>query len=199
MPIKEDFPLKPENAYGQSKLMVEEALNWTSRLRPDFRFVVLRYFNACGALPDGTLGEAHQPESHIIPIFMDKVAKNEPLTINGNDYKTSDGTCVRDYIHVLDLAGAHVKALDYLDRTGQSERFNVGTGHGYSNKEVAETIFKITGKRVDINYGPRRAGDPDELVADSTKLQQALGWKPEHSGLEDIIANAWAWMQKMPH
>lgn len=196
VPIKEDFPLLPENAYGQSKLMVEEALRWTSRLRPNFRFVALRYFNACGALTDGTLGEAHEPESHIIPIFLDKVAKSEALTINGNDYHTPDGTCVRDYIHVSDLAEAHIKALEHLGSGGESDVFNVGTGKGYSNKEIAQTIFEVTGKSVDVNYGPRRPGDPDELVADSTKLQTTLSWKPAHSKLEDIIKDAWGWYQK---
>ena len=198
VPIREDFSLGAENAYGQSKLMVEETLDWLAKFHPDFKFVALRYFNACGALPDATLGEAHEPESHIIPIFLDKVARGEALTINGNDYHTADGTCVRDYIHVLDLAEAHIKALDYLNQKGQSDKFNVGSGKGFSNKQIAETIFKITGKQVGINYGPRRPGDPDELVADSSKLRQTLDWQPKHSKLENIIRDAWNWYQKQP-
>jgi UDP-glucose 4-epimerase len=196
VPIKEDFPLNPENAYGQSKLMFEEALNWTSRLHEEFNFVALRYFNASGAVADGSLGEAHQPESHIIPIFIDKIAKGEPLTINGNDYQTPDGTCIRDYIHVSDLAGAHLKALEFLKNESRSEIFNVGTGKGYSNLEIAEAVFALTGKKVDIQFGSRRPGDPDELVADSGKLQSALGWEPKHSQLENIIQDAWNWYQK---
>jgi UDP-glucose-4-epimerase GalE len=196
VPIKEDFSLKPENAYGQSKLMVEEALEWTSRLNREFKYVALRYFNACGADPEAGLGEAHEPETHIIPIFLDKVARGEPLTINGRDYNTQDGTCIRDYIHVLDLASAHIKALEHLEKNGQSDVFNVGTGKGYSNLEIAEALFTATDKKVEILYGPRRPGDPDILVADSAKLQRTLGWQPTHSKLDHIIADAWKWYQQ---
>lgn len=195
VPIKEEAPKNPENPYGQNKLDIEHMLHWFD-LAHGLKSIALRYFNAAGALPDSTLGEAHQPESHIIPIFIDRLLKNEPLTINGRDYKTPDGTCVRDYVHVLDLASAHIKAVKALTDGASSAAYNVGTGHGYSNLEIAQNLFEVAGKSVPVNYGDRRPGDADSLVADSTKLQTELDWKPEYSDLPTILKTALAWHQK---
>ncbi|OGD79024.1 UDP-glucose 4-epimerase GalE [Candidatus Collierbacteria bacterium RIFOXYB1_FULL_49_13] len=192
VPIPETAPKLPENPYGQNKLDIENMLHWFD-LAHGLTHIALRYFNACGAAPDWSLGEAHEPESHIIPIFINRALGGESLTINGQDYHTPDHTCVRDYVHVLDLASAHKLALEALLTGADSNVYNIGTGRGFSNLEIAREILQATGSSLPINYGPRRPGDADSLVADSSKIQAELGWKPVHSSLENIISTALAW------
>ncbi len=190
VPIPEDAPIVPINPYGESKVMVEKMLEWLDRYRR-FRSICLRYFNACGAEPEAGLGELHDPETHLIPLILKAVQTNRPVTLFGDDYPTPDGTCIRDYIHVSDLADAHILAVENLLRGGRSDVFNVGTGVGHSVKEVLATVEKVAGSRVPFKLGPRREGDPPSLVADSTKLQRTLGWKPVRAGLEQIVSDAW--------
>lgn len=194
VPIPEDARLAPVNPYGESKAIVEKILTDLDHYR-GLRSVALRYFNACGAEPDAGLGEDHSPETHLIPLLFKAVATGKPIQIFGNDYATSDGTCIRDYIHVSDLATAHLAALDHLMAGGASGAFNVGTGKGLTVMEVLRAVEKVTGKPVPYKVAPRREGDPTELVADSTKLQTTLGWQPQRSGIEDIVRDAWAYYQ----
>ena len=189
-PITEDFPYAPINPYGESKVMVEKILRWFDSIN-GLRGISLRYFNASGAEPNGALGEEHEPETHLIPLLLRAVKTGSPITIFGDDYPTPDGTCIRDYIHVLDLAEAHIVALESLLAGGPSDRFNVGTGAGHSIREVITTVEEVTGKKVPYVIGPRREGDPPALVADSSKLQHTLGWKPRNADLRGIVANAW--------
>ncbi|MEO2069357.1 MAG: UDP-glucose 4-epimerase GalE [Desulfurobacteriaceae bacterium] len=193
IPIKEDEPIKPINPYGQSKAFVEKILEDFS-LSYDLRYVSLRYFNAAGADESGLIGESHDPETHLIPLIL-KTAKGERKVIKifGTDYPTTDGTCVRDYIHVNDLADVHLLALDYLLSGGKSEVFNCGYGFGFSVREVVETAKKVTGKEFKVEEAPRRPGDPAILVADSTKLKKTLSWTPKYDDLEFIIRTAWNW------
>lgn len=196
-PITEDHPQRPINPYGKSKLMVEQILQDYSSAY-NLRYVALRYFNAAGADPDGELGEWHNPETHLIPLALDAaVGKGEPLSIFGTDYPTDDGTCIRDYIHVTDLADAHLKALDYLCSQGSSLALNLGNGHGFSVKQVVETVEQITGKKVPVKLAGRRAGDPPILIGSAEKAKSVLGWLPQHSGLNEIITTAWQWQQKL--
>ncbi len=198
LPIPEDADKRPENPYGQTKLEIEHMLHWFNTAH-NLDYVTLRYFNAAGAKLDGSLGEDHQPESHIIPIFIQRILENKDFYIFGDNYNTDDGTCVRDYIHVLDLASAHIKALKALENNQKDDintAYNVGTGHGYSNKQIAETIIKVTGTDNTYSYQDRRPGDADTLVADSSKIKEHLGWQPKHSDLETIIQSAWAWHKK---
>ncbi|HBY58397.1 MAG TPA: UDP-glucose 4-epimerase GalE [Solibacterales bacterium] len=195
MPITEDMPFAPVNPYGESKVMVERMLGWLDRHR-DFRSVALRYFNACGAEPDGAYGEEHDPETHLIPLVLRAIATGRPVTVFGNDYETPDGTCIRDYIHVADLAEAHVLALESLLKDGPSDAFNVGTGQGHSVLDVLAAAEAVTGRKAPYEMGPRREGDPPVLVASSAKLQQALGWKPAYTDLTEIVRTAWAFEQK---
>jgi len=190
VPIPETAPLRPVNPYGESKLMVERTLDWLDRWA-GFRYVALRYFNACGADPDLGLGEEHDPETHLIPLILRAVRTKQPLTVFGEDYPTPDGTCIRDYVHVMDLARAHLLALQHLLDGGASEVFNCGTGHGFSVREVISAAERVTGLGVPYNAGPRRDGDPAELVADSSKLKKTLGWKPKYRNLESIVETAW--------
>jgi UDP-glucose-4-epimerase GalE len=190
-PITEDFPYAPINPYGESKVMVEQMLRWFDLIHK-LRSVCLRYFNASGADPDGVLGEEHEPETHLIPLMLRAVKTGRPVTIFGDDYSTPDGTCIRDYIHVRDLAEAHIAAVESILGGGPSDRFNVGTGRGHSVFEVVKAVEEVTGKKVPFVIGPRREGDPPALVADSTKLQRTLGWKPQYTELRDIVATAWA-------
>jgi len=190
VPITEDLPYAPVNVYGESKVMVEKILGWFDPIH-DLRSVCLRYFNACGADPQGRRGEEHQPETHLIPLILNAAETGKPVTLFGDDYPTPDGTCIRDYIHVSDLAAAHIAALKHLLAGGRSDKFNVGTGQGFSVKQVVEAVERVTGKKVPFTMGPRREGDPPELVADSTRLQTVLGWKPKFSRLEDIVETAW--------
>lgn len=191
-PIPEDHPKNPTSVYGESKLMTEAMLKWYYQIYGT-NFVALRYFNACGAALDGSMGEAHNPETHIIPRAILSLLKNEPFTLFGTDYKTSDGTCVRDYIHVLDLVEAHILALKKLEKDAGGFQYNVGTGKGYSNKEVLEMIKKVSGKELTITTADRRSGDADTLVADPTKINTELGFSPKHSDLETIVTSAWKW------
>jgi UDP-glucose 4-epimerase len=194
IPIKEESPYAPVNPYGESKVMVEKLLHWFDQIH-GLRSIALRYFNASGADPDGQLGEEHDPETHLIPLLFRAVTTGEPITIFGDDYPTADGTCVRDYIHVNDLAQAHIQALESLLAGGRSDVFNVGTGAGYSVREVVLAVEAATGKKVPFAIGPRREGDPPELVADSTKLRRNLQWTPRYSELRNIVATAWNFEQ----
>jgi UDP-glucose 4-epimerase len=184
------------NAYGESKVMVEKMLDWFDQIH-GLRSVCLRYFNACGGDPAGRAGECHDPETHLIPLLLRAADTGNPITLFGDDYPTPDGTCVRDYIHVTDLARAHIAAVEHLFKGGASKRYNAGTGHGFSVKEVREAVEEITGKPVPFTMGTRRDGDPPTLVADSTRLKNELSWKPEHSSLRTIVETAWAWMLRV--
>lgn len=195
VPITENQPYAPINPYGESKVMVEKMLEWLDRYR-EFRGVRLRYFNACGAEPESGLGERHDPETHLIPLILKAVQTGKPVTLFGDDYPTPDGTCIRDYIHVSDLAEAHIFAVDYLLKGGASDVFNVGTGIGKSVKEVLAAVETVTGKPAPYTMGPRREGDPPSLVADSQKLQQKLGWRPKRAELTRIVADAWAFAEQ---
>ncbi len=193
VPIPESEPIKPINPYGQSKAFVEKVLEDSSKAK-DFKYVSLRYFNAAGADPLGRIGESHNPETHLIPLIL-KTAKGEreSIKIFGTDYPTPDGTCIRDYIHVDDLADIHVRALEHLLNGGESDVFNCGYGYGFSVKEVVETAKKVTGIDFKVEEAPRREGDPAILVADSTKLKTKFGWIPKYNDLEYIIQTAWNW------
>jgi len=190
VPILETFPIQALNPYGESKVMVETALGWFDRIH-HLTSVCLRYFNAAGSAPDGALGEQHEPETHLIPLVLRAVLSGKPVTIFGEDYDTPDGTCIRDYIHVEDLAEAHILALEYLLAGGASDRFNVGTGSGHSVMEVIQAVEEVTGQKVPYVTGARRAGDPARLVAGSDKLRATLGWQPRSSELKTIVTHAW--------
>lgn len=197
IPITEDHPQNPINPYGRGKLMVEEVLKDYSAAY-NLRYTSLRYFNAAGADPDGELGENHQPETHLIPLILDAAqGRREDVKIFGTDYSTPDGTCIRDYIHVTDLADAHLKALDYLENGGKSEVFNLGNGNGFSVREVIETARRITKKNIKAVEVDRRAGDPPVLVGSSTKAREILNWKPRFDDLDEIVRTAWQWHQKI--
>jgi UDP-glucose-4-epimerase GalE len=195
VPITEDFPYAPVSPYGESKVIVEKILGWLDQYR-GLRGICLRYFNACGAEPGSGLGEQHDPETHLIPLLLRAVETGKPITIFGDDYDTPDGTCIRDYIHVSDLAEAHILAVESLMKGGPSDRFNVGTGVGRSVREVIEAVEAVMGEKVPYTIGARRAGDPPELVADSQKLRNALGWSPKYEDLRDIVRTAWEFEQK---
>jgi UDP-glucose 4-epimerase len=195
VPIPESEPYAPVNAYGESKVMVEKMLDWFDQIH-GLRSVCLRYFNASGADPLGRAGESHDPETHLIPLIFRAVQTGNPVTLFGNDYPTPDGTCIRDYIHVSDLARAHIAAVESLVNGGASKKYNVGTGHGYSVQEVLQAVEEVTGKPVPYEFGPRREGDPPMLVADSTRLQQELGWRPVDSDLKRIVETAWQWSNR---
>lgn len=196
VPIVEDQPQHPINPYGATKLMVERILQDFDQAY-NFRSVCLRYFNAAGADPEARLGEDHNPETHLIPLVLQTaLGQRESISIYGADYNTPDGSCVRDYIHVMDIAQAHILALEYLLQDGKTDFFNLGNASGFSVKEVIETARKITGKEIKAEVSDRRPGDPPALVGSGAKAQQILGWKPQYSDLEDIISHAWQWHQK---
>ena len=196
IPIVEDQPQNPINPYGTTKLMVERILRDFDRAY-NFKSVCLRYFNAAGANPKGLLGEDHNPETHLIPLVLQTaLGHRKSISIFGTDYNTTDGSCVRDYIHVEDLARAHILALEYLLNGGATNVFNLGNGNGFSVKEVIETARKVTGKTINAVKCDRRPGDPPALVGSGEKAKQTLGWKPQYSNLEDIILHAWQWHQK---
>ncbi|MBF0109119.1 MAG: UDP-glucose 4-epimerase GalE [Magnetococcales bacterium] len=198
-PIPETHPTRPLNPYGQSKLFTEQMTHHIGRVG-NIRHVILRYFNAAGADILGSLGEDHRPETHLIPLVLQAALESqEPLHIFGADYDTPDGTCIRDYIHVNDLAEIHCRALKHLEEGGDSEIFNVGTGSGHSIMEIIELARKITQRKVTTIIGPRRSGDPSRLVADSGKARQALNWHPRYSDLETILATTWSWILKQHH
>lgn len=195
IPITETHPQKPINPYGQSKLMVEQILKDYDHAY-GLRSVRLRYFNAAGADPNGGIGEDHDPETHLIPLVLDAaIGKREHVSIFGTDYDTPDGTCIRDYIHVTDLADAHVLGLKYLENGGATDVFNLGNGKGFSVREVIDMARKVTGLEIKAVESSRRPGDPAELVGSAEKIKQVLGWKPQFASLEKIIETAWAWHQ----
>src|SRR5262245_37545331 len=197
VPMTEETPQRPINPYGQTKLAVERAL-------ADFAaaygmgYAALRYFNAAGAAPDGTIGEDHHPETHLIPLVLQTALGQRPhIEVFGNDYATPDGTCIRDYIHVDDLADAHLRALERIE-PGKGLCLNLGTGRGHSNREVIDTAKRVTGKPIAVKDGPRRAGDPPQLVAAADKARAALGWSPRYPELEAIVETAWNWHRTHP-
>lgn len=198
VPITEDTPQKPVNPYGNSKLAFEYALSDYAGAYP-FGFCALRYFNASGAAEDGSIGEDHNPETHLIPlVFQAATGKIPHVTVFGTDYPTPDGTCVRDYIHVDDLARAHILALDKIE-PGSKLAYNVGIGRGYSVREVISAVEEVTGLKVPVQYGARRAGDPPALVADSSKVKRELGWAPKYDTLKAILETAWRWHKAHPN
>lgn len=199
IPLKEEYRKEPTNPYGDSKLALEKILSWFSKAY-DFNYVALRYFNASGAHPNGHIGEDHNPESHLIPLILQvPLKKRESIKIFGDDYPTPDGTCLRDYIHVCDLALAHISAMNYLKNGGESLSCNLGNGNGFSVKEVIETARKVTGHSIPVEICPRRAGDSSELIADSEKAKNILGWTPKIDSLETIIETAWKWHKNHPN
>jgi UDP-glucose-4-epimerase GalE len=195
VPIPEDLAIDPVNPYGESKVLVEKMLRWMDRCS-GLTSIALRYFNACGADPESGLGEEHEPETHLIPLLIRAVVSGKPMTIFGNDYATPDGTCIRDYIHVADLAEAHLVSIERLLAGGASDMFNVGTGAGQSVLEVMHATEQVAGRKVPHEIGPRREGDPAALVANSDKLRRTLGWKPKFTEIKDIVATAWQFEQK---
>lgn len=197
--ILETTPQNPINPYGESKLQMEHMIQWAEKAY-GMKWVALRYFNVAGAKADGSIGEDHPIETHLVPIILEAaLGQREKIMMFGDDYKTPDGFNVRDYVHVMDLADAHVKALDYLAAGKPSEAFNLGSAAGYSVKEMVEAARTATGVDIPAEVGPRRAGDPDSLVASSDKARELLGWQPQYENVEDIIGTAWNWMQKHPH
>jgi UDP-glucose 4-epimerase len=208
IPITEEHPQKPINPYGYSKFIVEQILRDFGTAY-DLRYVSLRYFNAAGADPDGEIGEDHDPETHLIPLALrvaaevsgiKKIVSEKPfaLKVFGKDYKTKDGTCIRDYIHIIDLASAHILALERLMDNGNSDVFNLGNGEGYSVKEVIDTVCEVTGIDIPFEYTNRRPGDPAVLVGSSEKARNELGWDPVYHKLKQIIETAWNWHRNHP-
>jgi UDP-arabinose 4-epimerase len=196
VPIPEEHPTRPVNPYGDTKLMMERALEWYGAAY-GIRWTALRYFNAAGADPDGELGEEHDPESHLIPLVIRAALGRTPyVEVFGTDYATPDGTAIRDYIHIVDLADAHVKALQYLARGGESRAINLGTGEGHTVREVIAAVSKVSGTPVPARDTPRRAGDPSALIADPAQAVSLLGWKPRHASLSEIVESAWKWHKK---
>jgi len=199
VPIHEDDETCPTNTYGETKLTMEKMMKWVSRAN-GVRYVSLRYFNAAGALPDGSIGEAHKTETHLIPLILQvPTGRRDHITVFGDDYPTPDGTCLRDYIHVVDLADAHVLALEYLRKGGASDIFNLGNGQGFSVKEMIAAAEKATGRSIKVEIGARRAGDPAQLIASSEKARTVLGWKPQFTDVEQVIGTAWKWHESHPH
>nr|WP_144927324.1 UDP-glucose 4-epimerase GalE [Paenibacillus bovis] len=198
IPILETLETNPTNPYGETKLAIEKMLKWSDNAY-GLKYVVLRYFNVAGAHTNGIIGEDHNPETHLIPIILQvALGKREKISIFGEDYDTPDGTCIRDYIHVMDLVDAHILAIEKLRKTEESGTYNLGNGNGFSVKEVIETARQVTDHPIPAEVAPRRAGDPAQLVASSEKAKQELGWNPQHASLESMIASAWAWFQKHP-
>jgi len=198
MPLTEDSPATPNNPYGETKLVMEKIIKWCDAAY-GCKYVSLRYFNAAGAYEDGSIGEDHRPETHLIPIVLQvALGQRESITIYGSDYETPDGTCIRDYIHVEDLADAHFKAIEYLLENHDSKILNLGSGHGQSVIEIINTAQRVTGKTIKALQGERRPGDPARLIASNQKALEALGWAPLHD-LESIISSAWKYHQQHPH
>lgn len=198
VPILETDRTDPTNCYGETKLAMEHMMRWVSRAH-GLKYVALRYFNACGAHPSGAIGEAHNPETHLIPLILQVPnGQREKISIFGDDYATKDGTCIRDYIHVSDLAQAHILALDHLLHGGESDVFNLGNGVGFTVKEVIDVARAVTGHPIPAETCPRRAGDPAQLIASSQKAVEQLDWKPKYNDLNTIIASAWKWHSAHP-
>ncbi|MDF3003799.1 MAG: UDP-glucose 4-epimerase [Oscillospiraceae bacterium] len=199
MPIDERDRTCPTNPYGETKLAMEKMFYWTAKAH-GLRYVSLRYFNACGADESGEIGEAHAPESHLIPLILQVPnGQRAHISVFGSDYPTKDGTCVRDYIHVTDLAQAHILAMRYLANGQESNIMNLGNGVGFTVQEVIETARRVTGHAIPAVISPRREGDPAQLIASSEKAKQVLGWRPQHAELEEIIASAWNWHKRHPN
>jgi len=193
VPIEESDPACPTNAYGETKLAMEKMMSWTQKAH-GLRFISLRYFNACGAHKSGKIGEAHKPETHLIPLILQvPLGKREFISVYGDDYDTPDGTCIRDYIHVTDLAQAHILATKHLKDGGESNIFNLGIGLGFSVKQVIDCARSVTGIPIAQKITPRRSGDPARLVASCKKANEILGWKAKHTDIAEIISSAWNW------
>lgn len=198
-PISEFESSHPTNTYGETKLAIERMMHWFE-VAHGIKFVALRYFNAAGAHPTHNIGEDHTPETHLIPIVLQVAMNQRPhISVYGDDYDTKDGTCIRDYIHVCDLANAHVKAVQYLINDNPSAILNLGNGEGYSVEEIVQAARKVTGHDIPAIIENRRAGDPAILIADATKARELLGWSPRWTNIEDIISSAWKWHKNNPH
>lgn len=198
IPILENDKTEPTNTYGETKLSMEKMMKWTGKAH-NLRYVALRYFNACGAHKSGKIGEAHNPETHLIPLILQvPLNQRKYISVFGNDYDTKDGTCVRDYIHVTDLAQAHILALEYLSNGNESNVFNLGNGVGFTVNEIIETARNVTGHSIPAKMESRRAGDPSQLIASSEKAKTVLGWKPEFTDINSIIETAWNWHRNHP-
>lgn len=199
VPILETDRTVPTNCYGETKLAMEKLMSWTGRAH-GLRSVALRYFNAAGAHDSGEIGEAHATESHLVPLILQvPLGRRAAISVYGDDYPTPDGSCIRDYIHVTDLAQAHILSVDHLLAGGASDVFNLGSGNGFSVKEVIEVARTVTGHPIPVEIAPRRAGDPAQLVASSDKIKAQLGWQPRRESVEAIVSSAWAWHQSHPH
>jgi UDP-glucose 4-epimerase len=199
MPIQEDFPAQPINPYGWSKLFSERMLLDRASSDPDFAFAALRYFNVAGCARDGSAGEDHEPETHLIPVILQAaLGRREQVTVFGDDYPTPDGTCIRDYIHVEDLVAAHVRALERL-APGDARHYNLGIGRGYSVTQIIDAARRVLDRPFKVVVGARRPGDPPELYSDASRIERELGWRAEITGIEDIINSAWRWFREHPH
>ncbi|NYC93066.1 UDP-glucose-4-epimerase GalE [Clostridium acetobutylicum] len=199
IPILESDDTNPTNTYGETKLTMEKMMKWSSKAY-GINYVALRYFNVAGALDDGSIGEDHNPETHLIPLILQVPLKKRPfITVFGTDYPTPDGTCIRDYIHVIDLAAAHIKAVEYLENGGKSSIFNLGNGVGFSVKEMIDAAREVTKQNIKVVLGERRSGDPAQLVASSQKAKEVLGWSPKFTNVKDIIKDAWKWHETHPN
>ncbi|NGY69862.1 UDP-glucose 4-epimerase GalE [Priestia megaterium] len=199
VPITEDLPTNPTSPYGETKLAMEKMMKWCSNAY-ELNYVSLRYFNVAGAREDGTIGEDHSPETHLIPVVLEvPLGKRKSITIFGDDYDTNDGTCIRDYIHVQDLIEAHILALRYLQKGGESTVFNLGNNQGFSVKEIITAAREVTGHPIPEVIGERRSGDPSKLVASSAKAKEILGWAPARTSVYQMIKDAWKWHQNHPH
>lgn len=199
VPIMESDRTEPTNCYGDTKLTMEKIMGWVGRAH-GLRSVALRYFNAAGAHESGEIGEAHGPETHLIPLILQVPnGQRESITVFGSDYPTKDGTCIRDYIHVSDLAQAHIKAIDYLIAGGHSDVFNLGSGQGFSVNEMIKVARHVSEHPIPVEIAPRRAGDPAQLIASSDKARQILRWKPLFDDVEAIVSSAWKWHKSHPH
>jgi len=198
VPITETMPTQPTNTYGETKLTMEKMMKWTS-VAHELKFVSLRYFNVAGARATGEIGEDHRPESHLVPIILQAaLGQREEITVFGDDYDTSDGTCIRDYVHIEDLVNAHLLALEYLRNGGENDVFNLGSSQGFSVNEMISAARSVTGKDIPVKIGPRRAGDPSVLVASTEKATRILGWNPSHTSVTKIIEDAWNWHSAHP-
>lgn len=198
VPIKEEDPCVPTNPYGETKLAMEKMMKWAAKAHR-LKYVSLRYFNVAGARPDGSLGEAHQPETHLIPLVLRvPLGQTEEIGVFGDDYDTPDGSCLRDYVHVCDLVQAHLLALEYLQKGGRNDTFNLGGARGFSVLEIIRAAERVSGRPIKTAIKPRRLGDPARLVADSSKARRILGWRPAYDSIDDIISTAWNWHQSHP-